>query len=57
LPFQLSQREHETGDCRWQVNYKTFSTGQKFGGAGASISCAAFEKQGHFRAVIPKGWS
>jgi len=51
LPFQLRQREYETGDCRWQVknamNFKYISTGQKIGGAGVSISCA----------VIPKGRS
>ena len=28
--------------------FEKVSTGQKIGGAGASISCAAFEKEGHF---------
>ncbi len=28
---------------------KKVSTDQKLGGAGASISCSAFEKDGHFR--------
>ena len=27
---------------------KRFQQGKKFGGAGASISCAAFENEGHF---------
>jgi len=27
---------------------KSFNNVKKFGGAGASISCAAFEKEGHF---------
>jgi len=30
------------------MNFKDFSTGQKIGGEGASISFAAFEKESHF---------
>ncbi len=49
LPFRLRRREYETGVCRWQVNYTTFFNRAKIGGAGATISCPAFEKEGHFR--------
>ncbi len=32
--------------------FQTFSTGIKIGGVGASISYAAFEKEGHFSIIL-----